>query len=182
MDDLKAASIGQVDQRDYQTGYNDAGWEIQEGNYERFLTQINPDETSIGLFRVRGTIDKNSSKYDRFARSFENATGKNTMYFKFDDEMFNNSKPESLRFTITWLDKNAGSTWAVKYNNGESKLKSAIDVKGIGDNQWKTVTFTINDAIVDRSGKFGSDFILVNTDEVDDIFNCIEVEIARTEK
>jgi hypothetical protein len=182
MDDLKAASTGQVDQRDYQTGYNDTGWEIQEGNYERFLTQINPDETSIGLFRVRGIIDENSSKYDRFARSFENATGKNTMYFKFDDEMFVGSKPESLRFTITWLDKNAGSTWALKYNNGQKILKSAISVKGIGDNQWKTETVTIKDAIVDRSGQFGSDFILVNTDSVDDIFNGIEVEIVRKEK
>lgn len=179
MDDLKAAAIGQVDQRDYQTGYNDAGWQIPDGNYERFLIQINPDETSIGLFRVRGTIDKNSSKYDRFARSFENATGKNTMYFKFDDEMFVSYKPESLHFTITWLDKNAGSAWTLKYNNGEAALKSAIHVKGIGDNQWKTETFTIKDAIVDRSGKFGSDFMLVNTDTMDDIFNGIEVEVVR---
>ena len=68
----------------YSAPNNDAGCDIAEGNYERFLTQINPDVTSIGLFRVRGTVDKNSSKYVRFARSFENATGKNTMYFKFD--------------------------------------------------------------------------------------------------
>ena len=179
MDDLRAAAIGQVDQRDYQTGYNDAGWEIQEGNYERFLTQINPDETSIGLFRVRGTIDKNSSRYDRFARSFDNATGKNTMYFKFDDEIFVNSKPDSLRFIITWLDKNAGSTWTLKYNNGGEKLKSAINVKGIGDNQWKTETFIIKDAAINHNGKFGSDFSLVNTDKLDDIFNGIEVAITR---
>jgi hypothetical protein len=143
------------------------------------LTQIKPDETSIGLFRVRGTIDKNSSKYDRFARSFENATGKNTMYFKFDDEMFVNSKPATLKFTITWLDKNAGSTWSLNYNNGGKALKSALNVKGVGDNQWKTQTVTINDAIVDRSGKYGSDFTLQNTDKVDDIFNGIEVDIKR---
>ncbi|MCX6327367.1 MAG: T9SS C-terminal target domain-containing protein [Bacteroidia bacterium] len=179
MDDLKAVTIGQVNQREQQTGYNDVGWDIAEGNYERFLTQIKPDETSIGLFRVRGTIDKNSSKYDRFARSFENSTGKNTMYFKFDDEMFANSKPESLRFTITWLDKNAGSTWSLNYNNGDKSMKSALNVKGIGDNQWKTQIVTINDAIIDRSGKFGSDFMLVNTDKVDDIFNGIEVDITR---
>ena len=179
MDDLESAGIGQVNQRERQTGYNDAGWDIAEGNFERFLTQIKPDETSIGLFRVRGTIDKNSSKYDRFARSFENSTGKNTMYFKFHDELFATSKPESLSFTITWLDKNAGSTWSLKYNNGGKTLKSAINVKGIGDNKWKTQTVTINDAIIDRSGKFGSDFMLVNTDKLDDIFNGIEVDITR---
>ena len=179
IDDLEAVTVGQVNQRERQKAYNDAGWDIAEGNYERFLTQIKPDETSIGLFRVRGTIDENSSKYDRFARSFENATGKNTMYFKFDEEMFANSKPETLKFTITWLDKNAGSAWVLKYNNGGKTVKSAINVKGIGDNQWKTQIVTINDAIVDHSGKFGSDFTLVNTDKLDDIFNGIEVDITR---
>jgi hypothetical protein len=179
MDDLESAAIGQVNQRERQTGYNDAGWDIAEGNYERFLTQIKPDETSIGLFRVRGTIDEKSSKYDRFARSFENATGKNTMYFKFDNEIFVNSKPATLKFTITWLDKNTGSTWSLNYNNGGTALKSALNVNGIGDNKWKTQTVTINDAVIDRSGKFGSDFMLVNTDKKDDIFNGIEVDITR---
>lgn len=179
MDDLKAAGTGQVSQRDYQKGYNDAGWEIADGNYERFLTQLKPDETSIGLFRVRGEINEKSSKYDRFARSFENATGKNTMYFKFDDEMFATSKPESLTFKITWLDKITGSTWSLNYNKGGKKMKSALKVKGVGDNKWKTETITVKNPIVNRGGKFGSDFMLVNTDKKDDIFNGIEVEISR---
>jgi hypothetical protein len=179
IDDLDAVIIGQVNQRERQTGYNDAGWDIAEGNYERFFTQIKPDETSIGLFRIRGTINEKSSKYDRFARSFENATGKNTMYFKFDDEMFVNSKPESLTFKITWLDTIAGSTWSLNYIKGGKKMKSALKVKGIGDNKWKTETITIKSPIVNRGGKFGSDFMLVNTDKKDDIFNGIEVDIIR---
>ena len=179
IDDLESACIGQVNQREKQTGYNDVGWDIEDGNYERFLTQIKPNETSIGLFRVRGTIDEKSSKYDRFARSFENASGKKTMYFKFDDEMFVDSKPASLTFNITWLDKIAGSTWSLNYNKGGKKMKSALKVKGKGDNKWKTETITITDAIVNRSGKFGSDFMLVNTDKKDDIFNGIEVDITR---
>jgi hypothetical protein len=178
MDDLESAAVGQVDQRYRQTGYNDAGWDIAEGNYERFLYQIKPDETSIGLFRVRGTIDKNSSKYDRFARSFENATGKNKMYFKLDDEMFASSKPKNLNFTITWLDKNTGSTWALQYNKGK-EMKTALEVKGKGDNQWKSVTVEVADMQLNHSGEFGSDFVLVNTDSNDDIFNGIEVNIQR---
>ncbi len=178
MDDVESADLNQVNERERQKGYNDAGWDIEDGNYERFLTQISPNETSIGLFRVRGTINEKSSKYDRFARSFENATEKNTMFFKFDDEMFANSKPKSLKFTITWLDKNAGSTWALKYNKGKD-VKSAIEVKGKGDNQWKNVTVDVTDMLLDHSGKLGSDFVLVNTDKVDDIFNGIEVTIQR---
>lgn len=178
MEDLVAVTKGQVYQRESQTGYNDAGWDIAEGNYERFLTQINPDETSIGLFRVRGKIDQTSSKYDRFARSFENATGKDTMYFKFDDEMFLVSKPESLKFKIIWLDKNIGSTWALKYQTAQG-IKTALEVIGIGDDTWKTETVTVTDASVDKSGVSGSDFSIINTDTNDDIFNGIEVDIER---
>jgi hypothetical protein len=178
MDDLNAVTIGQVNQRERQTGYNDAGWDIAEGNYERFLTQINPNHTSIGLFRVQGEINQKSLKYDRFARSFENATGKNTMYFKFDEEMFANSKPKNLKFTITWLDKIVGSTWALKYSDGK-QMKTAIEVKGKGDNKWKSVTVDVADMILNRSGELKSDFLLVNTDKIDDIFNGIEVDIQR---
>ena len=178
MDDLKSVSEGQVNQRYRQTGYNDAGWDIEDGNYERFLTQINPNQTSIGLFRVRGEINQKSSKYDRFARSFENATGKNTMYFQFDEEMFANSIPKNLKFTITWLDKNAGSTWALKYSDGK-QMKTAIEVKGKGDNNWKSVTVDIADMRLNHKGEFKSDFVLVNTDKIDDIFNGIEVDIQR---
>jgi hypothetical protein len=178
IDDVESVASGQVAQRDIQTGYNDVGWDIQEDNYERFLTQINADETSIGLFRVRGIIDEKSSKYDRFARSFENATGKNTMYFKFDEEMFVNGQPKNLKFTITWLDKNAGSTWALKYNDGK-KLRTAIEVKGKGDNKWKSVIVDVTDMPLNHNGAFQTDFILLNTDKVDDIFNGIEVEIIR---
>ncbi|MFD0778336.1 T9SS C-terminal target domain-containing protein [Flavobacterium myungsuense] len=108
IDDPIAVVRGQVFQREDQEFYNDAGWDICEGNIERFMTQIDPDATSIGLFRVRGPITSTSSKYDRFARSFENSTGKNTMYFQLHNELPANNK--LLKFTIIWLDKNAGST------------------------------------------------------------------------
>jgi hypothetical protein len=143
------------------------------------MTQINPDATSIGLFRVRGPITPTSSKYDRFARSFENSTGKNTMYFKFDTEVFSNPFPKSLTFKIIWLDKTAGSTWALKYKSTQG-IKNAVQVTGTGSNTWKEVTFTLTDAVIDRTGVNGSDFTLVNTDAVDDIFNGIEVGIERT--
>lgn len=94
------------------------------------------------------------------------------------DEMFANSKPKSLKFTITWLDKNAGSTWALKYNKGK-QMKTAIEVKGKGDNQWKSVTVDVTDMLLDHSGELKSDFVLVNTDKTDDIFNGIEVDIQR---
>ncbi len=179
LQDENAVTLGQVAQREDQDFYNDAGWDICEGNIERFMTQIDPDGTSIGLFRVRGAITSTSSKYDRFARSFENASGKNTMYFKFDEEVFLNSAPISLKFKIIWLDKTAGSTWDFKYQS-TSGTKTAVQVTGLGDNTWKEVNFIVTDAVVNRSGEKGSDFRLDNTDTLDDIFNGIEVDIERT--
>ena len=179
IEDPNFVTEGQVAQRENQEFYNDAGWEIAEGNIERFMTQINPDDTSIGLFRVRGPITATSSKYDRFARSFENSSSKNTMYFKFDSEVFTNPFPKSLTFKIIWLDKTAGSTWALKYKSTQG-IKNAVQVTGTGSNTWKEVNFTLTDAVIDRTGANGSDFTLVNTDTLDDIFNGIEVGIERT--
>lgn len=178
MDDVFAATKGQVYQRDSQTGYNDAGWNIQEGNYERWITQIKPDSTSIGLFRVRGALNTSSSIYDRFARSFQNSSGKNTMYFKFDANVFALANPDSLVFKMIWLDKTPNSTWALKYYNA-SGLQTALTVTGIGDNQWKTVYVTLHNPLINQGGTLGSDFMLVNTDAIDDIFHGIEVDITR---
>ena len=173
IDDPTYVTAGQVAQRENQQFYNDAGWEICEGNIERFMTQIDPDATSIGLFRVRGTITATSSKYDRFARSFENSTGKNTMYFQLHNELHATNK--NLKFTIIWLDKTAGSTWAFKYRN--SAGLQTIPFTGTGTNQWRTEIFNVIDGVMDQGGVNGSDFMLVNTDTVNDIFNGIEMNI-----
>jgi hypothetical protein len=175
IDDTAAVVKGQVFQRESQEFYNDAGWDICEGNIERFMTQINPDATSIGLFRVRGTITATSSKYDRFARSFENSTGRNTMYFQLHTELPVNNK--TLKFTIIWLDKTAGSTWAFKYRNVAGL--QTIPYTGTGTNEWRTETFNISDAVMNQGGVNGSDFMLVNTDTTDDIFNGIEMNILQ---
>ena len=173
IDDPIAVVKDQVFQRDSQTGYNDAGWDICEGNIERFMTQIDPDGTSIGLFRVRGPITSTSSKYDRFARSFENSTFKNTMYFQLDPELQVNNK--TLKFTIIWLDKTAGSTWAFEYR--KSSGLQTIPFTGTGTNEWRTEVFNISGAIMNQGGTNGSDFMLVNKDSIDDIFHGIEMNI-----
>ena len=178
IDDPIAVVRGQVFQREDQEFYNDAGWEICEGNIERFMTQINPDATSIGLFRVRGPITATSSKYDRFARSFESSTGKNSMFFQLHNEMPANNK--ILKFTIIWLDRNLGSTWAFKYRNASGLQTVAFT--GTGTNEWKTEIITISDAIMNQGGTLQSDFMLVNTDVIDDIFNGIEMNILGISK
>ncbi|CAF1030469.1 unnamed protein product, partial [Brachionus calyciflorus] len=71
-------------------------------------------------------------------------------------------------------------TWALKYRNA-SALKT-VNFTGIGDNQWKVERITIKDAIMNQEGALRSDFLLVNTDGIDDIFNGIEIDVIAPSK
>ncbi len=175
MDDLYSATRGQVYQRRGQTGYNDAGWDILPGNYSRFIKQIDPDVSSIGLFRIDGPITADSPIYSRFARSFDNSSGKNAMYFKLHDD-FIREKATKITFNVIYYDNEKGSKWEFQYDSGKKKLKTAFKITCEGDKKWKTHTVTISDAVLNQNGPMGSDFALVNTDDKDDIFHLIEVE------
>lgn len=179
-DTLRVAE-GKGPQRSLQNDYNDVGAGIDEGNFERFITQIAPDSTSAGLWRVRGTLTGASSKYDRFARKFENSTKKDTMYFKFWDDVFTTTNgPKSLKFSVTWLDSIQGSKWELRYKNNKGVISSALKIVGKGDKTWKKDSVMIYDMDVTHSMNIlHSDFTLVNTDAIDDIFNGIEVDIVR---
>ena len=54
-----------------------------------------------------------------------------------------------------------------------------MNVLGSGDNQWKIVNVTLLNPIINQGGILGSDFMLVNTDGIDDIFHGIEADITR---
>ena len=176
VDDKDALLLGQVRQRDTQKGLNDVGWDIWPDNYGRFLYQIDPDATSIPLWRVGGSITKTSSIYGRFARSFEHANGKDAMYFKLYEGFSQGNEPKVMTISIVWYDNIKGSTWKLAYDAGKSEMKTALAVIGKGNKQWRHETVTINDAVLRYNGTKGSDFALVNTDAKDDIFSLIEVQ------
>lgn len=178
MDDTIAVKMNQASERPALTGYNDAGFDIEEGNFERWINQINPDAESIGLFRVGGNINANSSIYSRFARAFEYKTSRNAMLFKYHAELFSLTTPDSLKFTVTWLDSIQGSKWALKYQSTQG-VKTAREVLGTGDGSWKKEVFVVKDAEVIKAAADGSYFSLVNTDTLDDIFHGIELDIYR---
>jgi hypothetical protein len=181
VDDRNGLLLGQVRQRDTQTGLNDVGWDIWPDNYGRFLYQIDADATSIPLWRVGGPITKTSSIYSRFARGFEHASGKDAMYFKLHEGFSQGSEPKVMTMTVVWYDKTAGSTWALDYDAGMAAMKTALTVTGKGDKQWHHATVTVEDAVLRQGGIKGSDFALVNTDGKDDIFSLMEVHRGRLE-
>jgi hypothetical protein len=182
VDDKNGLTLGQVRQRDTQTGLNDVGWDIWPDNYGRFLYQIDADATSIPLWRVGGPITNKSPIYSRFARGFEHASGKDALYFKLHDGFSQGADAKVMTLTVVWYDATAGSTWKLDYDAGKSSMKTALTVTGKGDKQWHHETVTVTDAVLRKGGAKGSDLALLNTDAADDIFSLIEVHRGKLEK
>lgn len=182
VDDKQGLLLGQVRQRDTQTGLNDVGWDIWPDNYGRFLYQIDADATSIPHWRVGGPITKTSSLYSRFGRGFEHASGKDAMYFKLHEGFSQGREPKVVTITVVWYDATAGSTWKLDYDAGGVGMKTALTVVGKADRKWHHETVTVEDAVLRRGGIKGADFALVNTDDKDDIFSLLEVHRGKLEK
>ena len=186
MDHLEAAAMGNVAARDPppsgQTGYNDAGWEIHPGNYDRFITQIDPDNTSKAVWRCRGTLAFSSDPYDRFGRRFDNASGKNMMYFDVHDGL-TPTLGQSIKLSVAYLDRGTGQ-FGLLYDAVDNSQKSAFTVTKMNSNTWKTHTVTVTDWVFGNNGPNGADLMLTSVDSNDDIFSHIElvklVNIAMT--
>ncbi|MSQ84971.1 MAG: T9SS C-terminal target domain-containing protein [Myxococcales bacterium] len=173
MDDVDSATKGQVAQRDNQNGFNDAGWKIVPGNYERFITQLQPDTTSKGLWRINGPLTSASHRYDRFARRFDHAAGMDTLRFDVQDQLLA-SPGQRLQLTVDYLDRGTGQ-FALQYDALGDNHKTAFTVTKSNSNTWKTKTVEVTDWVCGNHGPNGADLMLVNLDADDDIFHGIEV-------
>ncbi len=95
---------------------NDVGWNIEAGNYGRYLQQIDADGTNWGWWR-QGPKEQ---PYGRFARGFAAAAGKNAMYFAFDQRIFS-GKPLAgaygVEIRVIYLDRGTGS-FTLQYDSG----------------------------------------------------------------
>ena len=153
-------------------GLNDVGWGIFAGNYDKFLSQYDPNATSIGWWRVGST----SEMYGRFARGFEHSTGRDAMCFDIDDGLFggvlvNGAYPITVR--VVYFDSGSGS-WELRYDSTTGD-KQALSVTKTNTGKWKEATATLTDAHFGNRCEHGTDFCLRNTDAEDDIFSFIEV-------
>ena len=177
IDDLAGASKGMMFQRREQVGLNDVGEEIFRGNYERFLSQIDPDTTSVGLWRVGGEVTSSSSVYGRFARGFEHVSGKDKMGFRLTDSFFGGGPlagAYSVTVRVMYYDTGRGR-WALYYDAVGNPNKKAYEVLKTDTKEWKEKVVTLSDANFGKSGEMGSDLSLVNVDAEDDIFHMVEI-------
>ena len=153
------------------SGFNDVGWQTLPGNYYRHITQINADETSIGWWSVDGTI------YGRFARGFENSSGKNAMYFDVDNNFFGTNKTavkSGIKIKVIYKQSDTGS-WKLKYHASDGTMKTAYTQTNSGTG-WATRIVTINNAMLSNGGANGSDLILENAGATNCRFHLIEID------
>ncbi|MCU0248428.1 MAG: hypothetical protein MUC42_17800, partial [Bryobacter sp.] len=145
---------------------NDVGWNIEAGNYQRYLRQIDPNGTSLGWWRA-GPKDQ---PYGRFARGFHPAAGRNTMFFDLDDRFFSQLRgPVVLR--VIYFDSGSGA-WELRYDNN----RLALQVRNGNSGRWKEASLRIADGRFANLGPRASDLALVNTSKETTLFHLIEVQ------
>jgi hypothetical protein len=148
--------------------YNDAGWKILPGNYQRYIKQIAPEETSIGLWHV-GPVE---SVYGRFARS-TNAKMGNKLYFDVDDKCNFNGE---IEIRIVWLDKGLAQ-WSLNYNATDGKEKEAFSNQNKNSGVWVEKIVAIKDAKLANGLQKNADVVIKNNSEDQDIiFHLIEIQ------
>jgi hypothetical protein len=177
MDDLYAATRGHVWQRPNQVGYNDAGWKIVPGNYDRFVTQINPDTTSKGVWRINGAtngvLTGSSHPFDRFARRFDHASGRDAMYFNINTNLLP-SPGQRVQLSVIYRNSGTGQ-FALLYDAVGNRQKTAFTVTKTNSNVWLTNSVIVTDWAFGTNGLNGADLVLTNLDAEDDTFHSVEL-------
>ncbi len=146
---------------------NDVGWNIFPGNYEKFVYQYNPNTTSVGYWQQGDT----TQPYGRFARGFEHATSKDTMFFNVDDQFTING---NVSIRVVYLDK-GNSGFKVMYANTNNELVTANSYTTQNTNKWMDEIITLNNAVFNNRCPNNTDIMLINTGTGDTIFHMIEI-------
>jgi hypothetical protein len=149
---------------------NDVGFGLIARNFSRFITQIDANKTSVGMWRV-GPVDQ---PYGRYARAFENSSGRNRMYFDLDDKFLPAGAKVPITLKLIYLDQGSGK-FSVRYDSSVDPDKTAVTITKTNSGRWVTKSITIADGEFANRGPLSSDISLVNEDEEDDVFHLIEI-------
>lgn len=165
-DPPKAIGGGMVNRK--AEDHNDVGWEIADGNFERFLTQIDPDATSLGWWQK----GPKKSIYSRFARSTDAKNGKRLLAFDLDDAFLATARSVEVR--IVWLDE--GKTeWKIGYNTAGNPGKIALTVQNTGSGEWKERTVALPDFQPRNQGPSGADLHFECSEDGDLVLHLVEI-------
>lgn len=144
------------------------GWRIHDGNYNRFISQIDPETTSNGWWH-KGPEE---SIYSRFARSVNTENNINAMYFDVDDRFSGDTRNFEIR--IVWLDE-GHATWSLYYDGFNSKENKAFSFQNKDTGEWKEKTIEIKDARFENNCEKSADLVIRTDGRDDAIFHIIEL-------
>lgn len=174
-DDMTAAiQSSQIAYLKETKGYNDCLWNVIARNNQRFITQIDANETSAGYWRVGIS---QTQPYGRFCRGFDVEKGKNTMYFDIDDSYFLGNQDAGvhrLKIRIIYYAEEEGS-WKLNYHAVEDTIKTAVEISNEPGHGWRSEEIYIEDALLNNGGPNGADLVLQNTGGTDCKFHLIEI-------
>lgn len=147
--------------------YNDVGWNILDGNYCRFIEQIDPEGTSYGWWHK----GPEKSVFSRFARSTDAEKGNMLLFDVNDDCGFDGE----ISIRLVWLDE-GNSTWQLKYNAINSPDAIAFENTNNNSGEWMEKTISIRDAKFRNSGERASDILIENFSKKEAVlFHLIEI-------
>lgn len=156
-------------------GINDVGWDVFEGNYDRYLHQINADVTSAGYWNIESTDRKDM--YGKYGRGFDLAKGKDALYFNVEDAFLDNAALNSKHpvvLEVVYFDNGTGS-WQLFYDAATNANKASLQVTCTNTKLWKRASLTINDAYFGNRGFNTADFYIKNTGTENVIFSIVEI-------
>ena len=123
-------------------GYNAAGWRIWPTNYGMYLSQVKPQETSIGRWHI-GEPSADGELLGHGARSTQLATGKTNMSFALDPAVFRaGNASSSMYLRVCALDEGKG-TWTLGASSGAGQSKVLATVKKRDTRRWVEVRTSV---------------------------------------
>ncbi len=132
-------------------------------NYEFFISQVDPDNTSVGLTQV-GPFPDRESYWSRQTNST------NRMEFILDSEFRTAINGEDLSIRVVYLD-DGSDTWSLLYENAGGEVNLGT-VNKTNSGLWLEAFFDLTNADFVDSAK---DLVLFSEADGDDIFHMIEV-------
>ena len=144
------------------------GWGISSGNYSRFLTQIEPESTSIGWWH-KGPPE---SVYSQFSRSINTNNTNKAIYFDVDDKFLGKSK--SIEVRVVWLDEGVAE-WTLFYDALDNKNKKSFSIKNTNSGSWKEKTILLEDIFFNNRGENKADIFIRTNGKGTAIFHMIEL-------
>eukprot|EP00117_Sycon_ciliatum_P028862 scpid44137/ scgid23103/ len=179
------------------TAWNDVGWEILPTNYNMYLTQLDPVETTDGRWRVgNANSTEGSNFWGRFARSFNHLSGKNVMLFQLDRNLSTAFTSGSVHLRIVYLDDNAGQfsiyysqdapaampvSAAAAHNSsddaGLAGCAKLATVRKAASNTWLTAAYNVSKLSFSAACQRSSNIVISNDDVTDDVIAFIELSL-----